>query len=160
MTAFLMCFWMFSQIGFASNWNHTSSFGKVSQPICTELLWAFVRFFSKPDIYIYMEPDFQIFQIPDPHKCVFGPGDVWACSRIYRFILKSENVGQTISDPGQKLIVYTLPSIWQYPFFQNDIKIPVFCQNRHPQQIGFWPRVKGPGPGRLGFEYLEESWQW
>ena len=45
-----------------------------------------------------------------------------ACPRIYRFILKTENVGQTISDPGQKLIVYTLPSIWQYPFFQNDIK--------------------------------------
>ena len=60
-----------------------------------------------------MEPDFQIFHIPDPNKCVFGPGDVWACPRIYRFILKTENVGQTISDPGQKLIVYTLQSIWQ-----------------------------------------------
>ena len=51
-----------------------------------------------------------------------GPGDAWACPQFYRFILESENVGQTISDPGQKLIVYTLPSIWQGPFFQNDIK--------------------------------------
>ena len=86
-----------------------------------------------------MESDFQIFHISDPNKSVFGAGDAWACPRIYRFILKSENVGQTtsISDPGRKLIVYTLPSIWQYPFFQNDIKIPVFCQNRHPQKIGF-----------------------
>ena len=84
-----------------------------------------------------MEPDLQIFHIPDPNKCVFGPGDVWACPRIYRFILKTENVGRTISDPGQKLIVYTLPSIWQYPFFQNDIKIQVFCQNRGINKIGF-----------------------
>ena len=85
-----------------------------------------------------MEPDFQIFHIPDSNQCVFGPGDAWACPRIYRFILKSESVGQTISDPGQKLIVYTLPSIWQYPFFQNDIKIPVFCQNRLIQEMAFF----------------------
>ena len=85
-----------------------------------------------------MEPDFQIFHIPDPDKCVFGPGDAWACPRICRFILKSENVGQTISDPGQKLIVYTLPSILQYSFFQNYITISVFCQNRGIQKIGFF----------------------
>ena len=85
----------------------------------------------------YLEPDFQISHIPDPNKCVFAPGDAWACPRIHRFISKSENVGQTISDPGQKLIVDTLPSIWQYPFFQNGIKIPVFRQNRGIHQIGF-----------------------
>ena len=61
----------------------------------------------------YMEPDFQISHIPDPSKCVVGPGDAWACLRIYRCISKTENVGQTISDPLYKLIVYTLPSIWQ-----------------------------------------------
>ena len=101
---------------------------------------------------------------------IFGPGDVWACPRVYRFILETENVGETIFDPGQKLIVYTLPSIWQYPFFQNDITIPVFCQNRLIKKIGFvcivlpivLPTVlpiglglargaKGPGPDRLGF---------
>jgi len=60
-----------------------------------------------------MEPYFQILHISDPDKCVVGPADMWACPRIYPSILKSENVGQTISDPGQKLIVYTLPSIWQ-----------------------------------------------
>ena len=59
------------------------------------------------------------------------------CPIIHGFVYHIENVGQTISDPGQKLIVYTLPSIWQFPFSQNDIKIPVFCQNRHPQKIGF-----------------------
>ena len=47
-----------------------------------------------------MEPDFQIFHIPDSNKCVVGPGDAWACPRIDRFIQKTENVGQTISDPG------------------------------------------------------------
>ena len=84
-----------------------------------------------------MGPEFQIFHIPQPNKCVLGPGDAWACPRICRYILKSENIGQTISDPGQKLIVYTLPSVWQYPFFQIDIKIPVFCQNRQIQKNGF-----------------------
>ena len=60
-----------------------------------------------------------------------------ACPIIHGFVYHIENVGQTISDPGQKLIVYTLPSIWQYPFFQNGIKILVFCQTRHPQKVGF-----------------------
>ena len=46
------------------------------------------------------------------NKCVSGPGDVWACPRICRSIQKTENVGQTTSVPRQKLIVYTLPSIW------------------------------------------------
>ncbi len=58
-----------------------------------------------------------------------------ACPRIYRFILKTENVGQTISDPRQKLIVYTLPSIWYYPFFQNDVTISVHRQNQHFQSF-------------------------
>ena len=84
-----------------------------------------------------MEPDFNIAHIPDPNKCVFGPGDAWARPRICRVISETEHVGQTICDPGQKLIVYTLPSIWQYPFFQNGIKIPVFCQNRQIQKNGF-----------------------
>jgi len=70
-----------------------------------------------------MEPDLHIFHIPDPNKCVFGPVDAWACPRIYRFILKTENVGQTISDPLYKLIVYTLPSIWQQPFSINNLEI-------------------------------------
>ena len=134
MTSFLLCFWIFSQIGFASIWNHTSSFGKVSQPFCTEFVWASWSSFFRNQRY--MEPDFQIFHIPDPSKCVFRPGDAWACPIIYRFVLKTGNVGQTISDPGQKLIVYTLPSIWQYPFFQNDA-IQVFCQNRGINQIVF-----------------------
>ena len=60
-----------------------------------------------------MEPGFQIFHIPDPIKCVLGPGDVLACPMIYRFVLKPVDVPQTISDPPQKLIVYTLRSIWQ-----------------------------------------------
>ena len=60
-----------------------------------------------------------------------------ACPRICRCVYHIENVGQTISDPGQKLIVYSLPSIWQYPFFQNDMKIPVFCQNRGIKKIVF-----------------------
>ena len=63
-----------------------------------------------------MESDFQFFQITDPTKSVLGPGEVvgsFLSPRIYRFVLKTENVGQTISDTLYKLIVYTLPSIWQ-----------------------------------------------
>ena len=45
MTACLQCFWIFSQIGFASQWNLMSSFGKVSQPFCTDLLWASLWYF-------------------------------------------------------------------------------------------------------------------
>ena len=85
-----------------------------------------------------MEPDFQIFHIPDPNNVFWGPMTRGHVQEFTDLFLKLQNVGQTISDPGQKLIVYTLPSIWQYPFFQNDIKIPVFCQNRHPHKIGFF----------------------
>ena len=51
MTSFLHCFRNFTQIGFASKWNHTSPFGKVSQPICTEFRCASFLFFSKSEIY-------------------------------------------------------------------------------------------------------------
>ena len=45
-----------------------------------------------------------------------------ACSRLCRFILNTENVTQHISDIAQKLIVYTLRSIWSYSYFlENDI---------------------------------------
>ena len=64
----------------------------------------------------YMEPDFQILHIPDPSKCVLGPGDAWACAKTYRIILKSGSVGQTISDPGQNLIVYTCRQYGSIPF--------------------------------------------
>ena len=37
--------------------------------------------------------------------------------------------------PWYKLIVYTLPSIWHYPFFQNDIQISVNIRNRQHQEI-------------------------
>ena len=86
-----------------------------------------------------------------------------ACPIIHEFVYHIENVGQTISDPGQKLIVYTLPSIWQYPFFQNDINISVFCQNRQIQKIGFFVLYcllngPGPGPDRLGLKcYLAKG---
>ena len=46
MTAFLQCFWILSQIGFASIRNLMSSFGKASQPFCTEIPWTFFRHFS------------------------------------------------------------------------------------------------------------------
>ncbi len=85
-----------------------------------------------------MEPDFHIFIFQTQINVFLGPVTRGHVREFTELFIKSENVGQTISDPGQKLIVYTLPSIWQYPFFQNDIKIPVFCQNRHPQKIGFF----------------------
>ena len=56
-----------------------------------------------------MEPDFEISHIPDSNKCVFGPADVWACPRSYRFIFKTENIYNGICeyeqlDDGRKLI--------------------------------------------------------
>ena len=74
------------------------------------------------DILQFLEPDFQNIHIPDPNTCVFKPSDVWACPRIYRCIVKTKNVGQTISDPGQKLIVYMFPSIWYMLLFKNNYK--------------------------------------
>ena len=123
MTAFLHSFWIFVQIGFASKWNLMSSFGKVSQPICTDCFKASLRYCSKSEIYGTWFP---VFSYSRPLFCQI---DVFlglvACGHVQEFndiFLETENVGQTISDPGQKLIVYTLPSMWQYPFFQNDIK--------------------------------------
>ena len=146
-------FWTFSQIVVASNRNLMSSFGKASDPLCTEFSWANFRyfsFFSKSMVFNYFqhdksEPDLKddimfteflnftpnrfCFK-PEPHefvwksvwsimhrksvskfkiffklfkiwnqvsrflifqtkKCVFGPGDVLACPRIYRFVYQS-----------------------------------------------------------------------
>ena len=82
-----------------------------------------------------MEPDFQIFIFQTQISVCFGPGDAWACPTIYRIIFKSENVEQTISDPGQKLIVYTLPWIWQYPLFQNGYKYRYFIKTGKSKKI-------------------------
>ena len=119
MTAFLQYFWIFFQIGFASKWNPMSSFGKVSQPFCTELVWASLWYFSNFSKFGTRFPDFPYSR---PKKCVFGPGNVLACPIFYRFVYQSANVPQTLSDPPQKLIVHTFPSIWQWPFFINILK--------------------------------------
>ena len=62
MTTFLQCFWISFQIGFASKWNLVSSFGKVSQPICTVFLWASLRCFSKSEIYGTWFAEFSYFR--------------------------------------------------------------------------------------------------
>ena len=69
---------MFFRIGFASKWNLMSSFGKVSQPICTEFLWASLSF-----VFLnlrYMEPDFQMLHISDP--CFVIQMRFWAWWRV------------------------------------------------------------------------------
>ena len=53
-----------------------SSFGKVYDPLCTEISGANLKYFRFSQ---NLESDFQLFQIPDPRKSVFGPGDVFAC---------------------------------------------------------------------------------
>ena len=63
-----------------------------------------------------------------------------ACPRICRCISKIEHDKSSIYGPGQKLIVYTLPSIWHYRLFQNSINISVNRVLGRP----------GPGPDRLG----------
>ena len=55
-----------------------------------------------------MESDFQIFQIPDPRKSVFGPGDVFVCFFVRkncRFVYCMENVPQTPSDTLYKFFL-------------------------------------------------------
>ena len=108
MIAFVQCFRIVSQIGVASIRNLMSSFGKASEPFCTD--------FRKHlfDIFKLLENWNQvfIFSYPRPAKCVFGPGDVLACPIIYGFVYQSANVPQILSDPPQKLIVHTFPSIW------------------------------------------------
>ena len=74
MTAFLQCFWIFTKIGFASFGNLMSSFGEVYDPFCTVFLGASFIYFSKFSKYGTW---FSYFQIPDPRKSVFWPGDVF-----------------------------------------------------------------------------------
>ena len=69
MTACLQCFWMFPQIGFASNRNLVSSFGKTSQPFCTDILWAKLRYFLKLSKFGTWFPDFSDFR---PNKMCVG----------------------------------------------------------------------------------------
>ena len=68
MTACLQCFWMFSQIGFASNRNLMSSFGKASEPFCTEISWAILIFFQFSKVGTWF-PDFSDSR---PDKMCFG----------------------------------------------------------------------------------------
>ena len=69
MTAFLQCFWMFSQIGVASIRNLMSSFGKAYDPFCTEIAWANLIYFSNISKFGTWFPDFSDFR---PNKMCFG----------------------------------------------------------------------------------------
>ena len=60
------------------------------------------------------------------------------CSRIHGFVYQIENDKYSIYDPWYYLIVYTLRSIWHYPFFINDIQIFVNIRNMQNQQIVFF----------------------
>ena len=54
------------------------------------------------------EQGFQTFQIPDPRKYVFWPGDVFTCfvgPKNYRFVYRMENVPQTLSDTLYKFFL-------------------------------------------------------
>ena len=88
MTAFLQCFWILSQIGVASNRNLVSSFGKASEPLCTECSWTFSYFQNVQKL----EPGFQFFIFQSQKLCFEAWGrlgmsnnlpnylPVWKCS--------------------------------------------------------------------------------
>ena len=60
------------------------------------------------------------------------------CPRIQGFVYQIENDKYSIYELLYKLIVYTLRSIWYYPFFQNDIHISVNIRNsQNPQFQNF-----------------------
>ena len=129
MTAFLQCFWIFPQIGFASIRNLMSSFGKAYDPLCTEISWAHLRYFSNKSKCGTWFPDFSDSR---PKKIVLGPGDVFACfvcPTFYRFVYRMEHVPQTLSDTLYKCFLWTFPSIRHQPFFLNDFKrIEIFVK--------------------------------
>ena len=133
-----------------------SSFGKVSQPFCTDIPCANLGYFSKISKFETWFPDFSDYK---SNKCVLGPGDVFACflcPRIYRFVYHIENVPQTLSDTLYKFFLCMFPSIWHYPFFKNHLKNRNNFE-RGIGQIGFlfnwiaywagvcWCRVTSPG---------------
>ena len=80
MTAFLECIWIFTQIGFASFRNLTSSFGKKSQPFCTVLLGASFIYFSNFSKFGTWIPDFSDSR---PKKIGFG---AWGRFCLFLFV--------------------------------------------------------------------------
>ena len=71
-------------------------------------------------------------------------GDDWGCFKIHGFVYQIEKVDQFISDPRRKLIVYTLPSIWYYPFFKNDFFFAIRARPAAPLQ------AQSDGPNMMG----------
>ena len=105
MTAFLQCFLIFTQIGFALFWNLASSFGEVYDPFCTVFLGASFHIFQT---FQNLEPGFQIFQIPDPRNRLLGLGTllhVFVGQQNCRFVYRMENVPQTLSDTLYKFFL-------------------------------------------------------
>ena len=69
MTAFLQCFWISPQIVFASIRNLMSSFGKASDPFCTEIPWASLIYLSNFSNFGTWFPDCSDSR---PNKMCFG----------------------------------------------------------------------------------------
>ena len=83
MTAFLQCFWIFPQIGFASNRNLTSSFDKVYDPFYRDFSWAYFSDFSKFSKFGTWFPDFS-YSSPtkSPKNRFWGLGTFWHAQKI------------------------------------------------------------------------------
>ena len=78
MTTILQCFWISTQIGFASFGNLMSSFAKVLEPSCTVFLGASFIYFLNFSKFGSWFPD---FSDPRPNKIGFG-----ACGRFLTFL--------------------------------------------------------------------------
>ena len=71
MTAYLQCFWISPQIGFASFRNLTSSFGEVYDPIHTEILVSKFKIFFK--IFKQMNMIFRFLRLQTQENRCWGP---------------------------------------------------------------------------------------
>ena len=109
MTAFVTVFLNFLQNRFCFKPEPHELIWKSVTAILHRIFVSIFMVFSNFSKHGTRFPDFSYYR---PKKCVFGPGDVLACPIIYRFVYQSANVPLTISDPPQKLIVHTFPSIW------------------------------------------------
>ena len=91
MTAFLQCFWISTQIGFASFGNLVSSFAKVLEPFCIVFLWASFSYFQN---FRNLESGFQIFLILDQQNWCWGQWtflDVFTCPKIHELVYIIDN---------------------------------------------------------------------
>ena len=169
MTACLHSVWIVSQIGFASSRNLMSSFGKASQPFCTDFVWASSWYFSN---FSKNGTWFSYFSDYKPKKigfrawgrfCMFFMSNILPICLPYgkcstNYLWSSTKVDRTYLPVNMALALFHKHLKKSRNIFERGIGKTVFFLIELPIGIAYWPLLFPCGRTAAVIVYWIADW--